>query len=102
MREYLPLLMMGLLLVAVSVPNLLGRPWTIHRYNRRRVSEENIPAYGRAMGAGTLVIGAAIMITAVCQMILDVEALFFLIVAGLVIGVAIMLYAQFKYNGGLF
>lgn len=51
---------------------------------------------------GTLVMGVAIIITAVCQMIFDVEALFFLIVAGFIIGLAIIFYAQFKYNGGLF
>lgn len=102
MSEYLPLLMMGILLAAVSVPNLMGHPWTIRRYNRRRVSKENIPAYGRTVGVGTLVMGVAIIITAVCQMIFDVEALFFLIVAGFIIGLAIIFYAQFKYNGGLF
>lgn len=102
MKEYLPLLMMGVLLAAVSIPNLMGRVWTIRRYNRRRVSEEDIPAYSRTMGVGTLVIGASVVITAVCLMLFDVEALFYLIVAGLVVGLAIIFYAQFKYNGGLF
>lgn len=102
MTEYLPLLMIGVLLIVVSVPNLRGRAWTVHRYNRRRVREENLPAYSRMMGIGTLAIGASVMIAAVCLMIFHVEALFFLIVAGLILGLGIIFYAQFKYNGGLF
>ena len=38
--EYMPLLIMGILLMAVSVPNLLGNVRTVHRHNRRRVSQE--------------------------------------------------------------
>lgn len=102
MREYLPLLILGLLLAAVSVPNLMGRAGALHRYDRSRVSEENAPVYGRIMGTGTLVMGASIAVAAIGMMIFRTDAFFFLIVGGFVVGLAIILYAQIKYNGRRF
>lgn len=102
MREYLPLLILGLLLAAVSVPNLMGRAGALHRYDRSRVSEENVPVYGRIMGTGTLVMGASIAVAAIGMMIFRTDAFFFLIAGGFVVGLAIILYAQIKYNGRRF
>lgn len=102
MKDYIPLLILGLLLAAVSVPNLMGHIGTIHRYNRSRVSEENAPVYGRIVGTGTMVMGASIVLAAIGMMIFRTDAFFFLIVGGFVVGLAIILYAQIKYNGGLF
>ena len=87
--KYLPLLTMGLLIALFSVPNLRGNPATVHRYNRRRVAPEDVPYYGKAMGLGTLIIGLSIVLTA-------------LILAGIAVGGGFILYAQFKYNKGIF
>ncbi|RKJ41449.1 hypothetical protein D7X94_03940 [Acutalibacter sp. 1XD8-33] len=100
--KYLPLLTMGLLIALVSVPNLRGNPATVHRYNRRRVAPEDVPYYGKAMGLGTLIIGLSIVLTALLLMLFQVEALFCLILAGIAVGGGFILYAQFKYNKGIF
>ena len=100
--EYLPLLMMGVLLTTVGIPNLMGSPASIHRYNRRRVREEDLPAYGRAMGLGSTVMGASVVVSAVLLMIFHLDAFYWLIAAGCAAGLAVILYAQFRYNGGLF
>ena len=102
MMEYMPLLIMGILLMAVSVPNLLGNVRTVHRHNRRRVSQEDIPAYSRMMGIGTMVIGASVAVAAGLLMLSGQEAFYWIIAAGCVAGLAGMAFAQFRYNGGLF
>ncbi len=100
--EYILLLGFGLALIAASVPGLRGSASTVHWYNRRRVSKEDAPKYGRAMGAGTLIMGACVTATAALQMIFDAEPIFYLTAAGAAIGLAVMIYAQFKYNKGIF
>ena len=100
--DYLLLLMVGIALILTSIPNFKGNISTVHRYNRRRDSEADAPRYGRAMGLGTLIIGVSAALTAILQLIFDWEPIFYLLAAGVAVGFAIMLYAQFKYNKGLF
>lgn len=99
--DYLLLLLLGIVLIAVSVPNLKGNISTIHWYNRRKVSKADAPRYGKTMGLGTLIMGTSTVATALLQMIFDFEPIFYLLAAGAAIGLAIMLYAQFKYNKGI-
>lgn len=99
---YVFLLFLGVIIIIMGIINLRGNISTIHWYNRRRVSQADAPKYGKAMGLGTLIIGGSIALTAVLQMIFDREIIFYIILAGTVIGVSIMLYAQFKYNKGIF
>lgn len=100
--EYIFMLLAGAVLIVLAVQNFKGNISTIHSYNRRKVSKADAPRYGRAMGFGTLIMGGSITVTAVLRMIFDCEAVFYLLAAGLVVGLAIMVYAQFKYNKGIF
>ncbi len=100
--EYILLLLMGAVLIVAAIQNFKGNISTVHRYNRRRVSKENAPRYGRAMGLGTMIIGVSTAATAVLQMIFDAEPIFYLLAAGVAVGLAVMVYAQFKYNKGIF
>ena len=54
------------------------------------------------MGLGTLIMGTSIAATAILQMIFHLEAIFYLLAAGVAVGLAVMIYAQFKYNKGIF
>ena len=54
------------------------------------------------MGLGTSIIGISIVLTAILQMIFDMESIFYLTAAGAAIGLVILIYAQFKYNKGIF
>ena len=91
--EYLGLLVMGILL------STLG---TIHAWNRKRVKEADIPRYGRAIGAGTLVIGAAFFIVSYLVTFWNAAVIDYIMLPGLGIGLALILYAQLKYNHGIF
>ena len=100
--EYIPLLLLGVIFIVISVQNFKGNISTVKQYNRRKVSKADAPKYGKAMGLGTLIMGASIVLTAVLQMIFDQEPIFYVLAAGVVAGLAVMIYAQFKYNRGIF
>ena len=99
--ENLMQLIFGLLISAIGIVNIRGNISTVHSYNRKRVKEEDIPKYGKAIGTGTLIIGAAIDISALTafrgQALDDI-----IILPAMVIGFGCILYGQIKYNGGLF
>ena len=95
------LLILGALLCVLGVVNLRGNISTIHSYNRRKVREEDVPKYGKAMGTGTLIIGASLVVSFVTTFWSE-AIMAFILVPALLVGLGFMLYAQFKYNGGLF
>lgn len=100
--EYLLLLAMGAALIVTGICNVRGNISTVHRYNRRKVSKEDAPKHGKTMGVGTMIMGASMAVTAVLQMIFDLEAIFYLLAAGVAVGLTVMIYAQFRYNKGIF
>ena len=100
--KYVSLLVLGLMLIILGVFNMRGDISSIHWYNRWRISEADRLPYGRWMGAGTMVIGGSLALTGVVQMVAEREAWNYIILLGAVVGVALMLWAQFKYNKGIF
>ncbi|MCD7803151.1 MAG: DUF3784 domain-containing protein [Clostridiales bacterium] len=101
MEEWI-LLVIGLLISALGIVNITGNVSTIHAYNRRKVKEEDITKYGRVMGIGTLIIGISLVV-AFALTLLDADfTVDIIVIPAIVIGVAIMLYGQFRYNGGIF
>ena len=99
--EYLGLLVMGILLSTLGIVNIRGNISTIHAWNRKWVKEADIPRYGRAIGAGTLVIGAA-FIASYLVTFWNAAVIDYIMLPGLGIGLALILYAQLKYNHGIF
>ena len=99
--ENLMLLIIGLLLSVMGIVNIKGNISTIHSYNRRKVKEEDIPKYGKAVGTGTLIMGIGLLIAFVVSFLSE-EAITYIILPLFVVGLAFILYGQFKYNKGLF
>lgn len=54
------------------------------------------------MGIGALIIGISMVITAILQMIFNNEAIWYITVIGIVIGLIFMIYGQLRYNKGIF
>jgi hypothetical protein len=100
--SHIPMLILGLFCSILGVLNIKGNVSSIHWYNRRKVTEEDIPKYGRAVGCGTLIMGISFIATAILQMIFKSESLYYIVAFGIVIGLAFILYGQFKYNRGIF
>ena len=95
-------LVLGLFTIAIGLANIKGNISTIHWYNRRRVTEENAPKYGRVVGTGMVIMGMSLVIsffvmTFWSEYIADIIVL----VMGIG-GFLIALYGQFKYNRGIF
>ena len=99
--DHLALLIFGLLLSVIGIENMTGNIGTIHSYNRRKIKEEDIPKYGKAVGAGTLIMGAALVIAFIVAFWKE-ELVAFILLPAVVVGLALILYAQFKYNRGIF
>ncbi len=98
----LALLVIGLFISVIGIVNMTGNISTIHSYNRRKVKEEDIPHYGKAVGIGTLSIGVSIIIGFFLQLAELSELMAVVMILGIVIGIGCILYAQFKYNKGIF
>lgn len=100
--EDIILLILGVFFSVIGIVNMTGNISTIHSYNRRKVKEEDVPKYGKAVGIGTLIIGLSLIINFLLIMF-DLETLGgYLVIGGIVVGLVFMLYAQLKYNKGIF
>ena len=102
LRDSLELLGIGIILVILGIFNMQGNIASIHWYNRRKVTKENQLSYCRCMGLGTLLIGACMVIAGFLQPIIGEESSAWIMAGGILIGLALMLYAQIKYNKGIF
>lgn len=99
--ENIVLLLLGLAISAIGIINIKGNINTVHSYNRRKVTKEDAPKYGKTIGAGTLLIGISLILSFVVSL-WNEHAMSFIVAPGIVIGLAIVLYGQFKYNHGIF
>ena len=102
LRDSLELLGIGTIISVLGVFNLRGNIGSIHWYNRKKVSKEDQLPYCRFVGLGTLLIGAAMIISGFLQALVSIEAGAVVILIGIIIGLVLILYAQFKYNRGIF
>lgn len=102
LRDVLELLALGAIIAVLGIFNMSGNIASIHWYNRRKVTKENQKAYCLVVGLGTLVIGSGLIIAGIMQALVSAEASSVLMVIGLVIGLVLILYGQFKYNRGIF
>ena len=99
--DNIALLILGIFISVIGIVNMTGNISTIHSYNRRKVREEDVPKYGRAVGTGTLIIGVS-LIAAFVTTFWREKAMSFIVIPAHVIGLGFILYAQFKYNKGIF
>ncbi len=94
------LLILGLFISAIGIANIKGNISTVHSYNRRKVTEEDVPKYGKAVGTGTLIMGLSLVLAFLLSFIS--ETMTVIILPGFIVGLGFILYGQFKYNKGIF
>lgn len=102
LRDCLGLLGLGIILTLLGIFNMKGNIATIHWYNRRKVKKEDQLPYCRCMGLGMLIIGLSLIAAGFVQALTHDEAAAWVIASGVLAGLTLMLYAQFKYNKGIF
>ena len=108
MGELLVPIIIGLIIIALGIMNMMGNINTLHSYHRRRVAEEDRLPFGRRVGAGTIIVGASLIVKVVLQFVaekaenpaLDTIGTVILAAGGLV-GFIIIILAMMKYNKGL-
>lgn len=102
MGKIITFLTIGLVFAALGITNIRGNISSIHWYNRRKVSESDIPKYGKCIGIGTLIIGGSLILSAIFEVVFRTAIFDYVVLVGCVIGIVFMLYGQFKYNKGVF
>ena len=96
-------------MIVIGILNSRGNIGMIHSYHRKRVTEEDRIPFGRKVGLGMIIIGAAVVLSGFLSLVsfLTNIALLELIAnitvfAGLAVGAVFIFYAMFKYNKGIF
>ena len=106
MGDKIFMLIFGILLIPLGIMNIKGNISSIHWYNRTRITEETRPKYGKFVGIGTLIIAGGLVFSAVLNMLVKMNIA--VLIGGaitlitVIVGIAFILYAQFKYNKGIF
>jgi len=102
-------ILLGIFLCILGRFNMKGDISSVHRFHRHRLTEEDKAPFGRLVGLGTLIIGIAVIALGCLSLLTErtQNELFVLIgsvivVIGILIGLAMSLYAMFKYNKGIF
>ena len=100
---------LGVFLLILGAFNRKGNLSSIHWYHRHRVTEENKLPFGRLVGGGTMIVGAAMAVFGILSLAAGWLEMEFLVIVGSVIvvigiaaGLALSLYAMMKYNNGIF
>lgn len=99
--ENIMLLVLGIFISILGIVNIQGNISTIHSYSRRKVKEEDVTKYGKAVGTGTLVIGISFVI-AYALTYWNEDVIPYIVIPALLVGLIFMLYGQIKYNHGIF
>lgn len=109
MVSFLAMVAVGLLICVFGIINMTGNISSLHAYHRHRVTEKDRKPFGRLVGIGTLIIGVTVILYGVSfllyekmQQDLYVTIGTFVLILGIVIGLAITFYAMKKYNKGIF
>ena len=95
------LILVGILVLICGIIMFSGRIEIVHSYNRKRITEESRKPYGRCVGAGSIIIGAGIIIDGIITFFSkNIPHVITMICA--FVGVVFIFYGQFKYNKGIF
>ena len=109
MNTFLGTAAVGIIVIIFGIMNMRGNISTLHRYHRNRVSEEDRIPFGKKVGLGTIIVGCAVICKACLQFAAEkggtasLDTLgTVLLVIGLALGFAFIIYAMIKYNKGIF
>ena len=100
------MLILGILLTIIGIETVKGNIASVHWYNRRCITEETRPKYGKFVCIGTLIIAGGLIFSAVLNMLVKMNIA--VLIGGaitlitVIVGIVFILYAQFKYNKGIF
>ncbi|MBR5144721.1 MAG: hypothetical protein IKW53_06690 [Clostridia bacterium] len=98
----------GVICIILGILNTRGNISSLHSYHRNRVKEEDVLPFGKLVGLGTIIIGAAVIIYSILSWISVMMSTNILAIVGMIlmfigmaVGIGISFYAMKKYNGGI-
>lgn len=98
----------GIICIVLGISNMRGNISSLHSYHRNRVKEEDVLPFGKLVGIGTIIIGAAVMLMGVFTAIAitlgnEIYTTIGTVVMfiGIAVGMGVAFYAMKKYNGGI-
>ena len=92
----------GVLLIVLGLVIWIKKAVSLlHTYHYKHVEEEDIPAYCRVIGISLILMGVGLCATGVLNLF---ESAWWWIpfTVGFVVGIAVFIFAQKKYNGSIF
>lgn len=95
------LLVFGILFIVIGTTNMKGDISSIHWYHRTRIKEKDRKQYGKLVGLSTIIIGIFMVFDFFLKVFFSFETDLILII-GFVLGIVLFIYAQIKYNKGIF
>ena len=109
MNSALMPVLLGVLIIGLGISNMKGNISSIHWYHRQRVTEADRIPFGKAVGLGTIIMGAGIAVLGCLIFVAEKTQnhLFMIIgsiivVAVIIVGLAICFRAMIKYNQSIF
>ncbi|MGM9521588.1 MAG: helix-turn-helix domain-containing protein [Oscillospiraceae bacterium] len=102
LREYATPAALGIMIIILGIFNIKGNIASIHWYNRRKVTKENQLPYCRLMGLGSILSGLGLIVYSVLKAFLASSLSEYILMALLISGLGLMIFAQLKYNRGIF
>ena len=109
MSSFIVPTILGVFIVILGILNMKGNLSSLHWYHRQRVTEENRLPFGKAIGLGTVIIGASLIFFGALSLAAELLSIDWLTavggviaVVGTVIGLGLSFWAMIKYNKGIF
>ena len=101
--------LLGIVCIVIGILNVLGNVSMLHAYHRKRVSAEDLPAFARLIGIGTILCGVGLLMMGAFTTLAErLGAPIYetvgsgILIGALVIGLGISFFAMIKYNKGIF
>lgn len=99
--DYIILFVFGILFIVIGTLNMKGDISSIHWYHRTRIKEKDRKQYGKLVGLSTIIIGVFMVFDCFLKVFFSFVTDLILII-GFVLGIVLFIYAQIKYNKGIF
>ena len=98
----------GIICIVIGIKNMKGDISSLHSYHKNRVKEEDVLPFGRLVGMGTIIVGAAVILFSALSALAvalgnDVYTVIgtVVMIVGIVAGLGVAFYGMKKYNGGI-
>ena len=100
---------LGIVCIVFGISHTKGNFTTLHSYHYHRVTEEDRLPFGRLIGLGTIVMGGGIALFGIFNLVATLSSIAVfspiatvLLIAALVVGGGLAVYALLRYNHGIF